>query len=157
MSNLWLDTFLGVTGRYIIKFIDSYYFWFVPIILAYGVLLAISSYNLKRIEKGAAMEIIRQARAIIEDNPNINYPDLIDRLNINWENLIKSYSFFPYISIESELWVNRTTVINVRDTIMANERKIHLTLERHGITLLEDRRQTRRNLYLEYFQRIVKK
>ncbi|MBM3707593.1 MAG: hypothetical protein FJW69_04505 [Actinobacteria bacterium] len=157
MSNLWLDIFLGIAGRYIVKFIDSYYLWLVPLIVGYGIFLAIASYNLKRIEKRASLEIVRQARIIIGDNPNINYPDLIDRIEIGWENLIKKYSFFPYISIESGLWVNKTNVANVRDTIMANERKIHLTLERHSIFLLEEKRQTRRNLYLEYFQRIIKK
>jgi hypothetical protein len=40
---------------------------------------------------------------------------------------------------------------------MQNERKIHLTLERHGIVLLEERRLVRRNLYLDSFHHIPKK
>ena len=157
MANLWLDIFLGNVGKYVVKFIDSYYFWFVPAIIAYGIFLTIASYNLKRIEKWVSLEVVRQTKNIIKENPDINYPDLVRKIGINWEDLIKKYSFFPYISAESGLWVNRTNVINVRDAIMANERKIHLTLERQGIFLLEDKRQTRRNLYLEYFQRIIKK
>ncbi|MBM3710368.1 MAG: hypothetical protein FJW61_08115 [Actinobacteria bacterium] len=157
MSNLWLNTFLGITGKYIIKFIDSYYFWFVPVIIAYGIFLTIASCNLKRIEKRASLEIVRQAKIIAGKNPDINYANLIEGIEINWVELIKKYSFFPYISVEFGLWVNKANVENVRSTIMANERKVYLTLERHGVYLFEEQRQLRRNLYLEYFQRIIKK
>jgi hypothetical protein len=125
--------------------------------LIYGIFLAIASYNLKRIEKRVVREIVRHAKVIINNNPNINYINLINKIVIDWQELIKKYSFFPLISQESGLWVSKTNIVNVRETIMRNDRKIHLTLERHGIILLEDRRQLRRNLYLEYIHRINKK
>ena len=164
MSNLWLETFLGKIGKYIIMFVngDVKYFSAVPAILIlvtliYGIFLAIASYNLKRIEKRVVREIVRQAKAIIGNNPDINYVNLINKIVIDWQKLIKKYSFFPLISQESGLWVNKTNVINVRENIMHDDRKMHLILGRHGITLLEDRRQIRRNLYLEYIHRINKK
>jgi hypothetical protein len=164
MSNLWLETFLGKVGKYIIMFVngDVRYFSSVPAILTvialiYGVFLAIASYNLKRIEKRVVREIIRQAKVIISNNPNIIYINLINGIAIDWLELIKIYSFFPLISQESGLWVSKTNVVNVRESIMHDDRKIHLILERHGIILSEDRRQIRRNLYLEYLHRINKK
>ena len=156
MSNVWLDTFLGTTGRFIVGFIDSYYYYFIPFILAYGIFLTLASYNLKRIEKRVSYEIIQQARTILKAKPEICYPDLIERININWEDTIKNYSFFPYISIESGLWVSKASVSNARAIIMHNDRKMHLTLEQSGIVLIEDKRDTRRNLYTEYFHRIFK-
>ena len=164
MSNLWLETFLGKVGKYIIMFVngDVKYFSAVPAILIlvtliYGIFLAIASYNLKRIEKRVVREIIRQAKATIGNNPDINYVNLINKIVIDWQKLIKKYSFFPLISQESGLWVNKTNVINVRENIMHDDRKMHLILGRHGIVLLEDKRQIRRNLYLEYIHRINKK
>ena len=164
MSNLWLETFLGKVGKYIIMFIngDIKYFSSIPVILIilalmYGIFLAIASYNLKRIEKRVVREIIRQAKAIIEINPDINYINLINSIGIDWQRLIKKYSFFPLISQESGFWVNKTNVFNVRENILHNDRKIRLILERNGVALTEDRRQVRRNLYLEYIQRINKK
>lgn len=164
MSNLWLETFLGKVGKYIIMFVngDVKYFSNTPTILIlvtliYGIFLAIASYNLKRIEKRVVREIVRQAKIIIDNNPNINYINLINKIVIDWQELIKKYSFFPLISQESGLWVNKTNIVNVRENIMHDDRKIHLILERHGIVLLGDRRQVRRNLYLEYIHRINKK
>ena len=157
MSNLWLDTFLGVIGRYIIIFIDKYYYFLVPPIFAYGIFITLASFNLKRIEKGAAKEIIRQAKEILKEKPNINYADLTTLIQIDWEKIIKKYSFWPLIAQESGLGVNRSSLANIRNRIMQNERKIHLTLERHGIVLLEERRLDRRNLYLESFHHIPKK
>ncbi len=157
MSNLWLEIFLGKVGKYIISFIDSYYIYLVPLILAYGIFMTISSYNLKRMEKRVVVEIVNQARNIIAGNPTINYVDLIDGIEINWEEILKKYSFFPFISQESGLWVNKSNVYNVRENIMHNERKIHLVLERHGIRLLEENQDTGKNLYLEYIHRITKK
>ena len=164
MSNLWLETYLGKVGKYIIMFVngDVKYFSNIPIILIlvaliYGIFLAIASYNLKRIEKRVIREIIRQAKVILDNNPNINYVNLINKIVIDWQELIKNYSFFPLISQGSGLWVNKTNIINVRENIMHNERKMHLILERHGIALLEDRRQVGKNLYLEYIHRINKK
>jgi len=156
MANLWLDTFLGKTGKYIIQFIDSYYFYIVPFILAYGIFLALASFNLKRIERRVIKEIIRQAKHLTKVNPNINYADLIYYINPNWETLIKKSSFFPYISTESGFWVNKTNMFNVRKIIMHDERKLRLVLERNKIILEEDRNQPRKNLYTEYFHRITK-
>ena len=163
-ANLWLETFLGKVGKYIIMFVngDVKYFSNIPVILVlitliYGVFLAIASYNLKRIEKRVVREIVRQANFIIYYNPGINYVNLISKIVIDWQKLIKKYSFFPLISQESGLWVNKTNIVNVRENIMHNDRKIRLILERHGIILLEDKRQVRRNLYLEYIHRINKK
>jgi len=157
MSNLWLEIFLGKVGKYIISFIDSYYIYLVPLILAYGIFMTISSYNLKRMEKRVVVEIVNQARNVITSNPTINYINLIARIEINWEEILKKYSFFPFISQESGLWVNKSNVYNIRENIMHNERKIHLVLERHGIKLLEESQDTRKNLYLEYIHRIIKK
>ncbi len=157
MSSVWLETFLGKTGTYVIRFIDSYYFYLVPVIIAYGIFIALASYNLKRIEKRVSSEIVDQAREIIKQNPGINYADLIDKININWVEIIRSRSFFPYVTHESGLWVNRTNDVNVRDIIMHDHRKIHLILERHGIVLSDDKPAVRRNLYLEYIHRISKK
>ena len=164
MSNLWLETFLGKIGKYIIMFVngDVKYFSNIPAILIlvtliYGIFMALSSYNLKRIEKRVVREIVRQAKVIIGTNPNINYTNLINNIVIDWQKLIKKYSFFPLISQESGLWVNKTNIVNVRENIMSDDRKIHLILGRYGIVLLEDRREVRRNLYLEYIHRINKK
>ena len=157
MSNLWLEIFLGKVGKYIISFIDSYYIYLAPLILAYGIFMTISSYNLKRMEKRVVAEIVNQARNIITGNPTINYVNLIDGIEINWEEILKKYSFFPFISQESGLWVNKSNAYNIRENIMHNERKIHLVLERHGIKLLEESQDTRKNLYLEYIHRITKK
>jgi len=164
MSNLWLETFLGKVGKYIIMFVngDVKYFSNIPaililVVIIYGIFLAIASYNLKRIEKRVVREIVRQAKVIIDNNPDINYVNLINKIVIDWQELIKKYSFFPLISQESGLWVNKTNVVNVRENIMHDDRKMHLIFGRYGITLLEDRRQVRRNLYLEYIHRINKK
>jgi len=164
MSNLWLETFLGKVGKYIIMFVngDVKYFSNIPaililVVIIYGIFLAIASYNLKRIEKRVVREIVRQAKVIIGNNPDINYVNLINKIVIDWQELIKKYSFFPLISQESGLWVNKTNIVNVRENIMHDDRKIHLILGRYGIALLEDRRQVRRNLYLEYIHRINKK
>ncbi len=156
MANIWLDTFLGETGRFLIRFIDSYYYYFIPFIIIYGIFLTLASYNLKRIEKRVTNEVIQQARSILKENPHISYPDLIERIDINWEDTMKQYSFFPYISMESGLWVSRASIFNARSLIMHNDRKIHLTLEQNGIVLIEDQKETRRNLYTEYFHRIFK-
>ncbi len=156
MAGVWLDAFLGKTGSFIIKFIDSYYYYFIPVIIIYGIFLTLASYNLKRIEKMVSSEIIVQARGILRQNPSVSYPDLIERIKINWEDTLKKKSFFPYIAMESGLWVNRVNVYNARSIIMYNDKKIHLTLERNGIVLVENLMGTRRNLYTEYFHRMFK-
>lgn len=157
MSNLWLDTFLGLIGRYIIIFIDKYYLYLVPVALAYGIFMTLSSFNLKRVEKGVSKEIIRQSKEVLKEKPNINYADLTMLVRIDWEKIIKKYSFFPFIAQESGLWVRLSSLANIRNQIMQNERKIHLTLERQGIVLLQERRLVRRNLYLDSFHHISKK
>jgi len=156
MANLWLDTFLGKVGKYIIQFIDSYYFYLVPAIIIYGIFLTISSYNLKRIERNVLSDIIRQAKLLLKENPKINYSDLIDKINIDWKAVIKKSSFFPYISTEAGFWVNRLNIFNVRENIMHDEKKIRVALERNGIFLEENRQQLRKNLYMEYFHRITR-
>jgi len=156
MASVWLDAFLGKTGNFIIKFIDTYYYYFVPIIIIYGIFLTLASYNLKRIEKNVSSEIILQARGILKQNPDVSYPDLIERIKINWEETLRKNSFFPYIAMESGLWVSKVSAYNARSIIMHNDRKIHLTLERNGIVLIEDRMATRRNLYTEYFHRMFR-
>ena len=114
MSNLWLETFLGKVGKYIIMFVngDVKYFSNIPtililVMLVYGIFMALSSYNLKRIEKRVVREIVRQAKVIIGNNPDINYVNLISKIVIDWQKLIKKYSFFPLISQESGLWINK--------------------------------------------------
>jgi len=156
MANLWLDTFLGKVGKYIIQFIDSYYFYLVPAIIIYGIFLTISSYNLKRIERNVLSDIIRQAKLLLKENPKINYSDLIDKINIDWKAVIKKSSFFPYISTEAGFWVNRLNIFNVRENIMHDEKKKRVALERNGIVLEENRQQLRKNLYMEYFHRITR-
>jgi hypothetical protein len=156
MANLWLDTFLGKTGKYIIQFIDNYYIYLLPIILVYGVFLALASFNLKRIERRVIGEIIRQAKHLTKVNPNINYSDLIYHINPDWETIIKKSSFLPFISTESGFWVNKTNMFNVREIIMHDERKLRLVLQRYRIIPEDQMHEPRQNLYTEYFHRITK-
>ena len=149
MSEVWLKTFLGDIGKYIVIFLNNYYFYIVIIIIAYGIFMAISSFNLKRMEKKVYLEIINQSKEILKDNPHINYIDLVGSIKIDWENIIRKYSFFPCITQESSLWVSRTSVFNVRETIIKNERKIRLILERKGIILKEKNSGIRENLNLD--------
>jgi len=157
MTNVWLETFLGRIGKYIINFLSRYYYFIIPVIAAYGIFLAISSYNLKRIEKKVNLEILTQARIIIEKIPDVNYVDLVERIEIPWEEIIKNYSFFPYISQESDLWVIRTNIFSVRDIIMHNDKKIKLVLERNGIYNFRGKSTIHRNLYTEYIHRITRR
>jgi len=157
MTNVWLEVFLGKIGKYIISFLSRYYYFIIPFVLAYGIFLAISSYNLKRIEKKVNLEILNQAKSIIEKAPDINYVDLVDRIEIPWEKIIKTYSFFPYISQESDLWVSRTGILNIRDIIMHNDKKIKLVLERNGINNFREKSTIHRNLYTEYIHRITRR
>ena len=70
---------------------------------------------------------------------------------------IRQSSFFPYISQESDLWVSRTSIENVRDIIMQNDAKIRLVLERNGIFLISSRPEVRKNLYTEFIHRITRR
>ncbi len=157
MFTEWLKIFLGIPGTYVIRFIDSYYLYIVPVIILYGIFISLASYNLKRIEKKVSFEIVSQAKLVLKEYPNINYPDMIDKINIDWVDLIKSNSFFPYVTHESGFWVNKTNVVNVRDIIMHDHRKILLTLQRNGILLSDEKAKIRKNLYLEYIHRITRK
>ena len=157
MFKVWLEVFLGKIGEYIIIFIEKSYYYIIPIVVGYGIFLAISSYNLKRIEKRVNREIVKQAKDFIKENPGINYIDLIDKITIPWEEFIKRYSFFPYISQESDLWVSKISIINVRNIVMDNPAKIRLILERSGIHLHGDRPEVRENLYTEQMHRLTKR
>lgn len=157
MTNIWLEVFLGKIGKYIISFLSRSYQFIIPLVIAYGIFLAISSYNLKRIEKKVNLEILNQARVIIKKVPDINYVDLVDRIKIPWKKIIKTYSFFPYISQESDLWVTRTNLIDVRDIIMYSDKKIRLVLERNGINIFGEKPTIRKNLYTEYIHRITRR
>ena len=155
MTNIWLEVFLGKIGKYIIIFLTRYGLIIIPLVLAYGIFLALSSYNLKRIEKKVNLEILNRARDIIKKVPDINYVDLVDRIKIPWKKIIKTCSFFPYISQESDLWVTRTNLTDVRDIIMHNDKKIRLILERNGINIFGKKPAIRKNLYTEYIHRIT--
>jgi len=82
---------------------------------------------------------------------------LVDRIKIPWEKIIGAYSFFPYISQESDLWVTRTNLIDVRDIIMYSDKKIRLVLERNGINIFGEKPTIRKNLYTEYIHRITRR
>jgi putative heme iron utilization protein len=157
MTTVWLEVFLGRMGKYIIDFIYRYYYFIIPLVFAYAIFLAISSYNLKKIEKKANLEILNQAKNIIREVPDISYADLVERIEIPWEEIIKAYSFFPYISQESDLWISRTSILNVRDIIMHNDTKIKLVLERNGIYNFREKSAIHKNLYTEYIHRITRR
>lgn len=155
MTNIWLETFLGKIGKYLIFFLSRYYYYLIPLAIAYGVFLTLSSYNLKRIEKKVNTEIFKQAKDIIKKNPDINYIDLTDKINIPWEEIIKNSSFFPYISRQADLWVAKTNLFNVKNIIMHDDRKIRMVLERNGIDNFKKKSAIRKNLYLEYIHRVT--
>lgn len=157
MFKTWVEIFLGRIGKYIIDFIADYYYFIIPPIIAYGIFLTLSSYNFKRIEKSVNRIIIDQARAIIAEEEKISYTDLVDRIAINWDRVIRQSSFFPFFSQESDLWVSRTSRENVRDTIMQDYEKIRLVLERNGVFLLGRRPDVRKNLYRESIYRVTRK
>lgn len=157
MTNIWLEAFLGKTGKYIIIFLSRYYYFIIPVIIIYGIFLALSSYNLKRIEKKVNLEIFNQAKSIIEKNPGIIYMDLDDKIKIPWEKIIRDCSFFPYISREADLWVAKTNLFNVRNIIMHDDKKIKMVLERRGINNFREKSNIRKNLYMEYIHRITGK
>jgi hypothetical protein len=83
--------------------------------------------------------------------------ELVDHINISWDKIIRQSSFFPYISQESDLWVSRTSIENVRDTIMQNSEKIRLVLERNGLVLLTPQPDVKMNLYTEFIHRITRR
>lgn len=155
MANTWLETFLGVTGKYVLSFLDKYYFYFIPVILAYGIFMTLSSFNLKRIEKRLIKNILSQARKITAKDPDIGFIGLTERLDISLFDIIAKSSFFPFISSESGLWPLRTNTSNVRDMILFSERRILLLLKRKGMDFSEYSLKPRENLYLEVIHKIT--
>lgn len=129
----------------------------VPVVLIYGIFLALSSYNLKRIEKRTGQEVFKQAKSILEETPKISYLDLADKIQIPWDEVIKSCSFFPYVSRETDLWVSRTNLFNVRKIIMLDDSRIKTILERKGIDNFREKSAIRKNLYLEQTHRVTGK
>jgi hypothetical protein len=157
MANTWLEIFLGKIGTYIYIFFSRYYFYIIPLIMAYGIFIALSSYNFRRIEKRVDLEILNQSKKILKEVPDINYIDLVERIKIPWKKMVKTYSFFPYISQESGLWVKKTDPLIIRDTIMQDEKKIRLVLERNGIYNFREKSLGPRNLYTESIHRITRR
>jgi len=157
VSEVWLNAFLGKIGNYIVTFLVDYYYYLVPVIILYGIFLTISAYNLKRIDKRVNSEIVNQAKNAIKENPDINYIDFIEKLEIPWEDIVRDCSFFPFISQEISLWVSRTNVYNARKIIMYDKEKIRLVLERSGLFISERGSGMHKNLYLDYIHRITKR
>lgn len=157
MVNTWLEIFLGKIGKYIIIFFSRYYYFIIPFVIAYGIFIALSSYNFKRIEKRVDMEILNQSKKILDEDPDINYVDLVERIKIPWKRIVKTYSFLPFISQESSLWVRRIDVTMVRDAVMQDEKKIRMVLERNGIYNFQEKSLGPRNLYTESIHRINKR
>jgi len=110
---------------------------------------------LKRIEKGINSEILRQAKDIIEKNHDISKLDLAERINMPWEEMINKFSFFPYISRQSDLWAIKTNLFNLKDIVVFGSRKIEMVLEREGIDKYRGESSAKRNLYLECLHRTV--
>jgi hypothetical protein len=157
VSEVWLNAFLGKIGKYTVTFLVDYYYYLVPVIVVYGIFLTISAYNLKRIDKRVNSEIVNQAKNVIKENPDINYIDFIEKLEIPWEDIVRDCSFFPFISQEISLWVSRTNAYNARKIIMYDKEKIRLVLERSGLFVSEGGNGMRKNLYLDYIHRLTKR
>lgn len=155
MYKTWIEIFLGRIGQYMIDFITSYYYFIIPFIIAYGIFLTLASYNLKRMEKHVNGIIIEQAREMMKEEDRISFIELVDRIQISWDKIIRNYSFLPYISQESDLWVCRTTGENVRNIIMRDNSRIRMVLERNGIFLLSREPEVRKNLYKEFIHRLT--
>lgn len=156
MSKIWLELFLGKIGSYIINFISKYYIWIIPFIFIYGIFLGLASYNLRRIEKKVNYEIINQTRYLLRRNPKANFISVVENIVLNWNDLIKLYSFFPFVSNEFDLWVTKASAFKVRELIMGDENRIRLVLERHNIFFEDDKRGIRKNLYLKSNKKIIK-
>jgi hypothetical protein len=153
----WVDVFLGDIGRYIIDFIANYYYFIIPPVIIYGIFLTISSFNLKRIERAVNNMIVKQSKDIMEKSRGISYVNLVEKIEIDWDRIIKEKSFFPYISQESDLWVSRVSRENVRDLIMNNDSKIRLVLERNCIYIIGQQPEIRKNLYMEFIHRLTRR
>ena len=157
MSKIWLELFLGKIGNHIINFFSKYYIWIIPFILIYGIFMGLASYNLRRIEKKINYEIINQTRYLLRRNPKANFISVVENIVLNWDDIVRLYSFFPFVSNEFDLWVSKTSAFKVRDLIMGDENRIRLVLERHNIFFEGDRRGIRKNLYLDSTKKITRK
>ncbi len=156
MARFWIEVFLGRIGNYLLYFLQSYYYYIVAVLVVYGIFLAISSYNFKRIERKIDAEIISQAKQIINRMPGISYISLVELLNIPWVDIVYQRSFFPYVSREADLWIKRTLASTVRKMIMENN-NIKLILVRNGMFLEEEENSIRQNMYLDFVQRLTKR
>jgi hypothetical protein len=157
MSKIWLELFLGKIGSYIINFFSRYYIWIIPFIFIYGIFMGLAAYNLRRIEKKVNFEIINQTRYLLRKNPRANYIGIVENIVLNWDDIIKLYSFFPYVANEFDLWVMKASTVKVRELIMGDENRIRLVLERQNIFFEGDRRGIRKNLYLDSTKKITRK
>ena len=157
MTRIWLELFLGKIGSYLIDFFSKYYVWIIPFIFIYGIFLGLASYNLRRIEKKVNYEIINQTKYLLRKNPKANFISIVENIVLNWEDMVKLYSFFPYVANEFDLWVTKTTAFKVRGLIMGDENRIRLILERHNIFFDGDRRGVRKNLYLDNVKKMIRK
>ena len=43
MTDIWLETFLGKIGKYILAFLSRYYYFIIPVVLIYGIFLTLKS------------------------------------------------------------------------------------------------------------------
>jgi len=157
MSKIWLELFLGKIGSYLINFFSKYYIWIIPFIFIYGIFMGLASYNLRRIEKKVNYEIINQTRYLLRKNPKANFISVVENIVLNWEDMVKLYSFFPYVANEFDLWVTKVTAVKVRGLIMGDENRIRLVLERQNIFFEGDKRGIRKNLYLDSTKKIIRK
>ncbi|MDD5658394.1 MAG: hypothetical protein PHR39_00055 [Actinomycetota bacterium] len=156
MTKIWLEFFLGKIGRYLIDFFAKYYMWIIPFVFAYGIFMSLASYNLRRIEKKINYEIINQTKHLLRRNPKANFTSIVENIVINWEDITKLYSFFPYVANEFDLWVTQASPAKVRTLIMGDKNRIRLVLERKNIFFAEDKRNARKNLYLDYINKIFR-
>ena len=76
---------------------------------------------------------------------------------LNWDDIIKLYSFFPYVANEFDLWVIKINSFKVRELIMGDKNRIRLVLERQNIFFEGDKRGVRKNLYLDSTKKIIRK
>ena len=157
MSKIWLELFLGKIGSYLINFFSKYYIWIIPFIFIYGIFMGLASYNLRRIEKKVNYEIINQTRYLLRKNPKANFISVVENIVLNWEDMVKFYSFFPYVANEFDLWVTKVSAVKVRGLIMGDENRIRLVLERQNIFFEGDKRGIRKNLYLNSTKKIIRK
>ncbi len=147
--------FLGEIGDYVLYFLQSFYFYIVGILILYGIFLALSTYNFKRIERRINIEIVNQAKKVFARKPGISYVSLVEEIDIPWIKLVYQRSFFPYVSQDADLWVKRTVASTIRKMIIVNNNKIKSILAKNGILFDEKEDEARENIYLDYVQRLT--